>query len=184
MQPVLKFREAEEDREYLVDYQPYDPALPEVFRQVKQLVQKAAGAVVVEHIGSSSIPGMGGRNVLDVAVPVDAEEIPCIRRKLCTLGFQESPFPHYLPLLVGRIDYHEKRYPILLYLLPSESGVYQDWIAFRDYMRTHPETARAYDEVKQRAVAEGETGGEDYQKAKTPFLESISKEIRRWKSGA
>jgi GrpB-like predicted nucleotidyltransferase (UPF0157 family) len=77
-------------------------------------------------------------------------------------------------LLVGQIDHQNENYQILLYVISPESSVLADWLSFRDYMRGHPEDARAYCAAKQEAVAKAETGGVDYQEAKTPFLASVS----------
>ena len=118
---------------YIVQYQAYDPRLPAVFETVKQLIQAAASAVPVEHIGSSAIPGVGGRNVLDIAIPMAESAHPTVRDALLDLGFEEAPFPHYLPLLVGQIAHEEKIYPILLYLVEPDADVFAEWIRFRDY---------------------------------------------------
>jgi GrpB-like predicted nucleotidyltransferase (UPF0157 family) len=179
MKQIRSMKTATDDTPYVVEYHPYDPRLPEVFEMVARLIQTAAGAVVVEHIGSSSIPGVGGRNVLDIAVPAAEPQQPAIRKVLYELGFEDSPFPHYLPLLVGQIAHQSKNYQILLYVVSPESSVFADWLKFRDHMRGHPEDAQAYCTTKQEAVAEAMTGGKDYQEGKSPFLASISAKLPR-----
>jgi GrpB-like predicted nucleotidyltransferase (UPF0157 family) len=170
---------ATDDVPYVVEYHAYDPRLPEVFEKIKHLIQTASGAVRVEHIGSSSIPGVGGRNAVDIAVPVAEPQQPAIKRELYELGFEDAPFPHYLPLLVGQIVHETKCYPILLYVVSPESPVLADWLAFRDYMCAHPDDARAYCSAKQEAVAKSKAGGQNYQDAKNPFLASIQAKLRR-----
>lgn len=177
MKPIQPFVASNDDSAYTVQYQAYDPRLPTVFADLKSLVQAQVGSVTVEHVGSTSIPGVGGRNALDVAVAVEDSERPAILEALHRLGFQDSPFPHYLPLLVGRLPSRGSSYSILLYVISPQSHVYRDWLAFRDYMRTHPADALAYDAVKQRAILDGEIEGERYQTAKAPFLTSISAKL-------
>lgn len=179
MKQIQSMKAATDDAPYVVEYHAYDPGLPEAFEKIKRLIRTAAGAVRVEHIGSSSIPGVGGRNALDIALPVAEPQQPAIRRDLYELGFADAPFPHYLPLLVGQIVHETKSYPILLYVVSPESPALADWLAFRDYMRAHPDDARAYCSAKQEAVAKSKAGGEDYQDAKNPFLASISAKLRR-----
>jgi GrpB-like predicted nucleotidyltransferase (UPF0157 family) len=167
-----------------VEYHPYDPRLPEVFDAVKSIIQQAlplatTGGAQVEHVGSSSIPGIGGRNVVDIVIPAAEPEQAAIKHGLHALGFQDNPFRHFLPLLVGVLPYQERDYTLLVYVLAPESEIYTGWVAFRDHMRRHPEDAQAYDALKQQIVAEGAVGGGRYQQAKTSFLVSIAEKIQR-----
>jgi GrpB-like predicted nucleotidyltransferase (UPF0157 family) len=179
MKPIQSLQNAADDTPYVVQYNVYDSHLPDVFKTVKSLIQSAIGEIAVEHVGSSSIPGVGGRNVLDIAMPVAEENQPMVKRALCELGFEDSSFPHYLPLLVGQITYESKSYQILLYVVAPESDVLADWIEFRDYMRGHAEEARAYDATKREAIANGKVMGDDYQAAKTPFINTIAEKLRQ-----
>jgi GrpB-like predicted nucleotidyltransferase (UPF0157 family) len=174
MKQIQSMKTATDDAPYVVQYHAYDPRLPSVFEKVKRLIQSTAGLLPVEHIGSSSIPGIGGRNVLDIAIPAAEPKQPEIRQALYELGFEDSPFPHYLPLLVGEVTYESKSYPILLYIVTPESSVFGEWLKFRGYMRGHPEEARAYDTTKREAIAMGRVKGDDYQQAKNPFLAAIT----------
>jgi GrpB-like predicted nucleotidyltransferase (UPF0157 family) len=177
MKPIQSMKAATADAPYVVEYHTYDPRLPDVFEQIKRLIQNAAGPVSVEHVGSSSIPGVGGRNVLDIAVPAAESHHADIKKAMYTLGFEDSTFPHYLPLLVGQIVHESKSYQILVYVVSPKSPVLSGWLRFRDYMRGHPEDAQAYCIAKEEAVASGKAEGGDYQEAKNPFLASISAKL-------
>ena len=179
MNPIQSFPTAHDDEPYFVQYHEYAPQLPNAFEKLKQLIESATGVTSVEHVGSSSIPGVGGRNVLDVVVPVAQEEQHKVKQALLSLGFEDAPFPHYLPLLVGQIAHKNNDYPILLYVVAPEAPVLKDWIEFRDYMRSHTEAARAYDATKRDAVASGKVIGDDYQDAKTPFILGIVEKLRQ-----
>lgn len=159
-------------------YQPYDTALPAVFAGIKSIILEAMPDASVEHVGSSSIPGVGGRNVVDIALPCALEVHDAIRIRLKALGFEDSPFPHYLPLLVASAHSNGRNYPILLYVIDPNDIIYRQWVQFRDYMRLHPEDAQAYDEVKRRAVADGHGEDGSYQEAKTPFIVSLMGKIQ------
>ncbi len=184
MKPIQSMKAATEDTPYVVEYHAYDPRLPDVFEQIKRLIQTAAGPVLVEHVGSSSIPGIGGRNVLDIAVSAAESRHTDIRQAMYALGFEDSPFPHYLPLLVGQLAHESEseseseKYQVLLYIVSPESPVLAGWLKFRAHMRGHPEDAQAYCAAKQEAVARGKTEGGDYQEAKSPFLAVISAKLR------
>lgn len=160
------------------EYEPYDKELPKIFEEIKALILQELPDVSVKHIGSSSIPGIGGRNVLDIAIPSSEEKHKAITTKLKQLGFENSPFPHYLPLLVATTTWNEKKYFILLYVLSKENPTFKDWLAFRNHMRQNPVDAKAYDEVKKKAIKEGNTEGDSYQKAKSPFLKTMLEKIK------
>lgn len=177
MKAIRPFADADNAAPYAVRYAPYDAALPEVFDELERLVRDAAGPVRLEHVGSTSVPGLGGRNALDVAMPTAGDAQPAVQRALYGLGFQDSPFPHYLPLLVGRLELRESSYPVLLYLVAPGSDVLRDWLAFRDHLRVHVEDAITYDAIKRR-IALGGIEGEAYQAAKEPFLTSLVAKIR------
>ena len=166
-----------------VEYHPYDPSLPQAFEAIRSIIQQALPNARVEHVGSSSIPGLGGRNALDIVIPAQQPDQAAIKQSLYGLGFQDSPFRHFLPLLVGTLPYQGRDYTLLSYVLAPESDIYVGWIAFRDHMRRHPVDAQAYDALKKQIVAEGVAKGAvdgwRYQQAKTPFLVSMSEKIQR-----
>ena len=128
MKPIQGMKTATDEAPYVVQYHAYDPRLPDVFEKIRGLIQAAAGPVSVEHIGSSSIPGVGGRNVLDIAVPAAEALHPEIRRALHELGFEDAPFPHYLPLLVGQITDEGTNYQMLVYIVSPESNILAGWL--------------------------------------------------------
>ena len=160
------------------EYHTYDQNLPQIFENIKSLINETILDVSVEHIGSSSIPGIGGRNVLDIAIPTMTKNHQAIRTKLKKLGFEDSPFPHYLPLLVASTRFEEKKYFILLYIVSPDNETYKNWINFRNYMRTHPDDAKEYNDAKKQAVKDSNTRGDLYQNAKAPFLQKINAKIK------
>src|SRR5262249_42926304 len=112
------------------DYHPYDANLPAVFNEIKHLIQQVLPNIQVEHVGSSSIPGVGGRNVIDMVIPAVDPEQMAIKHHLYALGFQDSPFQHFLPLLVGAVAWQGNDYSILLYVIPPNLDIYKGWITF------------------------------------------------------
>jgi GrpB-like predicted nucleotidyltransferase (UPF0157 family) len=158
-------------------YEDYDEQYPQVFAEVVKAIQAILPSAHIEHVGSTSIPGLGGRNVLDIVLATEPARHDEMESQLVRSGFVKSPFTHFLPLLTGSLRHHEKDYPVLLYLLPEEHAIYQGWIAFRTYMNQHPEEVQRYAEVKKRAIAEGKTDPASYQQAKTPYLEDLVKRL-------
>ena len=175
MKPIKRLLKSSDSMEY----HPYDTNLPIVFAELRRLLQEELPTLQIEHVGSSSIPGVGGRNAIDIVILAAEANQADIKQHLYDLGFEDSPFRHFLPLLVGAIVFQNNDYPILLYVLSPDSDVYRGWITFRDYLRAHPEDAQEYNTLKQQIIAAGNIEGRHYQQAKTPFLISMMAKIQR-----
>ena len=162
-----------------ISYEDYDTNYPNVFTAVAKAIHAVLPSVQVEHVGSTSIPGLGGRRVLDIVIPAEQGSHDEIVSKLMSIAFIKSPLTHMQPMLTGVIHFNDKDYPMLLYVLPKDSEIYRGWIAFRSYMQQHPEEVQHYSDVKKRAIAEGKTNPWVYQQAKTPYLESLVTKISK-----
>ena len=156
-----------------ISYENYDPDYPHVFAEVVKAIHGVLPSVQIEHVGSTSVPGLGGRRVLDIVIPAEQGSHDEIVSRLLSIGFVKSPLTHIQPMLTGMVQYNGKDYPMLLYTLPPDSEICQGWITFRTYMQQHPEEVQRYADVKKQAIAEGKTHPWIYQQAKTPYLESL-----------
>jgi GrpB-like predicted nucleotidyltransferase (UPF0157 family) len=154
---------------------PYDPAWPCRFDDEAAAIGRAfAGSgAVIEHIGSTAVPGLGAKPVIDIMVGVRSLE-DAERR----IGALEAVGYAYVSKYEAQLP--ERRYFRRPRVGPSachlhcvvHGGVF--WIrhlAFRDYLRAHPESADAYDALK-RALA-ARVGKAAYTDAKGPFIERI-----------
>ncbi len=164
-----------------ISYEDYDENYPRVFAEVAKAIRSVLPSAQVEHVGSTAVPGLGGRRVLDIVIPAERARHDEVVTKMLSIGFVKSPLTHIQPMLAGSIQYNGKDYPMLLYILPEDSEIYQGWIVFRAYMKQHPEEVQDYAEVKKKAIAAGKTDGWSYQRAKTPYLESLVKRIEQKK---
>src|SRR5829696_3394992 len=144
-------------------FHPWDPAAPEVARGVARLVTSAVPGTVVEHVGSSAVPGLPGKNVLDLGIEADPDDIPAITDALLSLGFSRqggvAPFPPTRPMLTGTVVHEGTPYRMHLHVMPPGRGELGELIAFREALRTDPGLCRAYAETKRRIVEEAPDGG-------------------------
>jgi GrpB-like predicted nucleotidyltransferase (UPF0157 family) len=160
-----------------MSFEGYDKGYPLAFARLVDEVHRVLPLVRVEHVGSTSVPGLGGRRVLDGVVVSNPEDHERFREKLLSIGFADFPWAHIKPMLKGSIQFNGKEFPVLLYLLPAEHEYVKGWIAFREYMRRHPEEIEKYARVKQAAIRNGQSDPGSYQQAKTPYLEDLAKRI-------
>lgn len=109
----------------------------------------------VEHMGSTSVPGLDGRRMIDAVVITDDDAQPAMTAVLLAAGFTRSPFAWIDPTLTTSLKVGDLTYPALLYVLGEENPVVRGWLATRDHWRANREEADRYAQVKRAALAAG-----------------------------
>ena len=157
----------------------YDAQWPLLYRKEEALILRSIGqfTVAIEHIGSTSVPGLGGKPIIDIMVAVhslvDAEK--CIK-PLESIGYE------YVPELEASLPerrYFHKGHPpkeqhYHLHMVELNGHLWKLQLLFRDYLRNHPETAREYFELKKRLAIKYGSDREGFTHAKTSFIESVT----------
>ena len=107
--------------------------------------------LAVEHIGSTAVPGLPGKGIVDLSIEIDPGDDPGGRAILYELGFGPQPgpdpWPPTRPMLVGALELDGDEYRIHLHVQPAGGDIRRD-IAFRDALRNDPELKRQYTELK------------------------------------
>jgi len=163
-----------------------DPAWPERFEQEAARVRVALGAQVVriEHIGSTSVRGLPAKPIIDISVGLASMEprdsyVPALE----DLGYRTVLDPCDPDHEFASLDLDgERRFHVHLCL--AESRFERRHLAFRDWLRTHPEDAAAYGELKRELAATHPNDVHTYTEAKTGFIRSIEAQALAAASGA
>jgi len=166
---------------------PYDPNWPVLFEQEKARLADALGEhfVDIQHIGSTSVPGLGAKPILDIMIAVrtlaEADQF-CIQ-PIVELGYEyvkafeaETPQRRYFRKsnTEGVRTHH-------IHLVEINSQWWVDHLLFRDYLRANGKARRAY-EAHKRQLAEREWRvSNDYAEAKTEFILKMMEEAREWR---
>ena len=133
----------------------YDPAWPAVFERLRARIWPVVRdvALEIEHMGSTSVPGLAAKPIIDMSVVVaSAAEVPLAIERLATLGYE-----HMGDLgIAGREAFNNPDgLPAHhLYLCPRDSLGLANPLAVRDYLRSHPQTAREYGDLKKLLARE------------------------------
>ncbi|MGD8276975.1 MAG: GrpB family protein [Gemmatimonadota bacterium] len=156
--------------------QDYDPTWPRVFERLRSAVWPAVSdiAVGIEHVGSTSVPGLAAKPVVDIDVIVTESGVAIGIERLTTLGYT-----HRGDLgVTGREAF--ARPPGTprhhLYLCVAGGTALANHLAIRDHLRANAGVAAAYGALKKRLAREfpDDIGG--YIEAKTGFLAGILRE--------
>jgi GrpB-like predicted nucleotidyltransferase (UPF0157 family) len=162
--------------EAAVEIVPYDPSWPLRFEEEKTILRPALTAWLagpIEHIGSTAIPGLGAKPVIDIMAGVQTLEAsrPAIAAAT-ELGYCYAPYradvEHWFCKPSPAYRTHH------LHLVPLGTPHWVGPIAFRDYLRAHSEVAAEYEALKRRLAAEHHLDREAYTQAKRPFIDRVT----------
>jgi len=155
----------------------YDESWPLRFEQERVILDRAIGNWIaggVEHIGSTAVPGLAAKPVIDIMVGVDS--LDASRAAIPVLSEIEYCYFPYRP---DSMHWFCKPSPSFrthhLHLIPFRSRLWIERLAFRDYLRTHADIVMEYAELKQRLAVQHHLDREAYTDAKNPFVERILK---------
>lgn len=129
----------------------HDPLWAERFSAERERIAAALGdrALAIDHIGSTAVPGLAAKPIVDIQVTVErmheAALVPPLERAGYVLRVREE---HHLMLRTPERDVH-------IHLWPAGSDDAARHIAFRDRLRASPEDRAAYERLK-RDLAERE----------------------------
>lgn len=141
----------------------------------------------IEHFGSTAIPGVGGKGIIDLYISVSRKELQKASLAIQRLGYEFRPtggIPNERIFHQRTITYQNKhKQTFHAHLSYFGSKDWEKDIAFRDFLRKNPDLAREYSEVKHRAVAEAKKFRKKqdkknaYMNAKKPVIDKIMKLI-------
>ena len=135
-----------------------DPHASQVAGRLIALIATCWPASPAEHVGSSAVPGLAGKNIIDLLMAAAPADIPAIAAALLELGFQpQSPtaFPATRPMLWGTFRHRRTDYRIHVHVVPASSPEVTAMRGFRDALRADPRLRRRYGALKQAIVAGG-----------------------------
>ena len=155
---------------------PYSDLWPLLYEQEAEQIRVALGGElrVIEHVGSTAVPGLAAKPVVDIALSVesfDGLDIAALEE----LGYRYVPeFEDELPnrRYFSRPGFHVHAYE-------QEHDGFLDFLRFREYLRTHDEDARDYGQLKLRLAEKFKDRRDEYQAAKAPYITRLLEMLRR-----
>jgi GrpB-like predicted nucleotidyltransferase (UPF0157 family) len=152
---------------------PYTPAWASLFEAERVRLQQALGAdaLDIQHIGSTAVPGLAAKPILDLAIAVASEGVVtvCVPR-LTDLGYTYRGYR-------GSDQGHffdrgsEERLTHYLHMLPIHEPAWWNYLRFRDYLRAQLAVRDAYLRLKQELAARYAEDRAAYTAAKASFVQ-------------
>lgn len=180
----------------MVVIMPYKSDWPEAFEKIGKPLRQALGALAlrIDHIGSTAVPGLASKNLIDVQITVESLA-PAVGEALRQAGYARIEFITHDHVPPGRITdaaewskwFFKPAFPVEqtgqavnvhVRLLGRANQRYA--LLFRDYLRTHAAIAEAYAQVKQALVAHQMDDQDAYYDVKDPVCDIIIGGAEAW----
>ena len=166
----------------IVDYDPRWPTLfDEEARRLRTVLDPTA-IEGIEHFGSTAIPGLSAKPILDILIAVRslAEARATFVEALKTLDYvywADNPKKDRMFFVKGMPPFGSGRTHHVHVTEPN--GELWQRLAFRDYLRAHPEEAGTYERLKRRLAAEHPSDREAYTDAKSAYVEAVMRKAAK-----
>lgn len=159
----------------VVDYDDRWPSLAE--EACAELRESLPGLfTVIEHIGSTAVPGLAAKPVIDLMAAADSlVQVTSRDGPLGRLGFQRHDTGMPGRLFYRRAENHRRAYH--LHVVPAETWPTRNELLLRDYLRSHPADAQRYADLKRDLAARHDESG-SYTRAKTELIQELTDRAR------
>jgi GrpB-like predicted nucleotidyltransferase (UPF0157 family) len=162
----------------------YDSEWPRLFKEERDRLEPvvSAFAASMEHVGSTAVPGLCSKPIVDLLVTVLHLEPPDRYRAAL------SPFGYVLRVDPANTERHafgkrdaqgRRTMPgYNLHVVQHSGAEHRCFVGFRDYLRTHPDAVCEYGELKRQLAMEYGADRDGYTNAKSAFIGSIEPNCR------
>ncbi len=176
----------------MIEIVPCKPSWPDEFVIIAKTLRQALGdlALRIDHIGSTSVPGLAAKDIIDIQVTVKSLD-PAVERALKDIGYvrtERITHDHIPP--EGPDDLGEwvkwffrppaSQRPTNLHVRVAGRANQRYPILFRDYLRSNPATAEAYARVKVALAKYHADDLEAYVTIKDPVCDIIMNGAKKW----
>jgi GrpB-like predicted nucleotidyltransferase (UPF0157 family) len=152
----------------------YDPSWPATFQQLRERLVATLGplAVAIEHVGSTAVPGLAAKPVVDLDVVIaERADLAAVIEQLRPLGYLHEgdlgvPGREAFTTPAGAPPHH-------LYVCAMGTPALDRHVAFRDVLCADPDVARAYGDLKRTLAARLSDDRAGYTEAKSAFIEQV-----------
>ncbi len=177
----------------LIAILPYAAQWPMEFRAIGAPLRKALGdlALRVDHIGSTSVPGLAAKDVIDIQVTVAALDVEPLTQALAPLGYTLYPPADHDHVPPGHDDPPEEWRKLFfrppegqrrtnLHVRQAGRANQRYALLFRDYLRVDPQARGAYQQIKEALARLHPDDVDAYYDVKDPVCDIVMAAAERW----
>jgi GrpB-like predicted nucleotidyltransferase (UPF0157 family) len=174
-------------KKYKLNIVDYDENWPDLYKRESEVLKKTIAGydAVFEHVGCTSIPGLAGKPIIDIAIGIEEFKIASqLVEKIKSVGYFYEPsleltIPDFKFLWKGdtlaeSFDLHKFHVSIQ----PLKSNRWMNTLLFRDYLKNHPEAVEQYGDLKRMLSNKYTTDYKAYTRDKESFIQLIISKAR------
>mgnify|MGYP000865481792 CR=1 FL=1 len=158
-----------------------------VFTRVKnKLALVLADSSQIHHVGSTAVPSLDGKNILDILISAkDSEHMSELRDKLVAIGY----FPSLNPSSCQDYTFLASRQEetgegdIHIHLAVADTETHDNFLIIRDYLRSRNDEADQYSSIKYQYAKQANYDRSAYKKLRAAYVDKLLQRARRWKNG-
>lgn len=158
----------------------YDPAWPDIYRAEAARIRRIAGPVVedIEHVGSTSIPGLRAKPTIDIMASAPAlEAVEGLATWLREDGYEELS-ENFSFRRFFRKEASDATPSFHLHVVVAAAWPHKNERLFRDWLRSHPAAAAEYAALKSGLAGRFREDREAYTDAKSEFIRGVVTQAR------
>lgn len=159
----------------LVTIYPYDPTWVMEYEKEEKILKKHLNGldVKIEHVGSTSIPGLSAKPIIDIAIGVKTEdELFEVAKRLEKVGYDIlNSYEDKGEILARKGDFECRTHYIHIQMLGSE--YWNEFIYFKRYLLDHPESVKEYQKLKEELSVKYADERKKYTASKKEFISEI-----------
>lgn len=177
-----------------VAIRPYDPTWPESFRREEERLRTCLPADLlgrIEHFGSTAVPGLAAKPIVDMLVEV--RDLQAARERIVPVleaqGYEHfwrpthgDDGPPFYAWFIRRDPSTDAR-THHIHMVEADFAEHWERLLFRDYLIDHPDVARQYEDLKVRLASTFQNDRVAYTRGKSEFTVRITNEARRFYGG-
>lgn len=158
-------------------FKEYNPIYASYYKLELGLLRARLGSSIkIEHVGSTAVPGLGGKGIVDMLVIVKKNNLFLYKGMLEELGFDFRETASTNVRYFFRKDYYSEEIErrMHLHLIEEDNNEGKKMIFFRDYLINHPDKLIEYSDLKKKACEVADGNGENYRMYKQSFIDNIN----------
>lgn len=165
-----------------IEISQYDHNWPKLYEQEKQLIEKNINPSLfsrIEHFGSTSVPGLSSKNTIDILMAVDFDNASSLEiiEQMKKIGYdfnwQNEGTNRHILFIKGYNLEEPKQQTYHIHAAPEDHSLWNR-LHFRNYLITHPDVAKAYEELKRSLADRYKHERVEYRIAKTEFIKEFT----------
>jgi GrpB-like predicted nucleotidyltransferase (UPF0157 family) len=171
--PVTIFQGASKP---IAEYHDWDPRYPEVVRCILSDLGQLPARTVIEHVGSTAVPGCGGKGIIDLLALYPDSALEETKAWLLSLGLSpQGPefsraWPASRPMYLGWYLFKSQPFMIYVHVVRQTSDEARRFREFRDLLSHRPDLVAEYCRRKIQILSDGVTDTDEYAVRKRPFM--------------